>query len=183
MHRRLQGMQSSHPRSSHPEPAKKFAGGPVSRILSRTAIPLDAALLPTFISDLPGGFRCSGLRHRRAHVGAPGRHATAGDWASLRSPSLFGLAPCGVYPASGFTAGAVRSYRTFSPLPRACARWRYVLCGTSRPGALTRRSRTLSGTLPCGVRTFLPRATSARQRPSSPPAWVILTECHGCHAV
>jgi hypothetical protein len=32
-------------------------------------------------------------------------------------PSLFGLAPCGVYPASVFTAGAVRSYRTFSPLP------------------------------------------------------------------
>jgi hypothetical protein len=32
-------------------------------------------------------------------------------------PSLFGLAPCGVYPASGVAAGAVRSYRTFSPLP------------------------------------------------------------------
>ncbi len=31
-------------------------------------------------------------------------------------PSLFGLAPCGVYHASGITAGAVRSYRTFSPL-------------------------------------------------------------------
>ena len=94
-----------------------FAGGPVSRILSRTAIPLDAALLPTFISDLPGGFRCGGLRHRRAHVGAPGRHATAGNWASLRSPSLFGLAPCGVYPAFVLTDEAVRSYRTFSPLP------------------------------------------------------------------
>ena len=34
-------------------------------------------------------------------------------------PSLFGLAPCGVYPATAFTDGAVRSYRTFSPLPRA----------------------------------------------------------------
>ena len=33
-------------------------------------------------------------------------------------PSLFGLAPCGVYPATGVTAGAVRSYRTFSPLLR-----------------------------------------------------------------
>ena len=31
--------------------------------------------------------------------------------------SLFDLAPCGVYPASAVTAGAVRSYRTFSPLP------------------------------------------------------------------
>ena len=36
-----------------------------------------------------------------------------------RIPSLFGLAPCGVYPAAAFTGGAVRSYRTFSPLPRA----------------------------------------------------------------
>src|SRR5687768_11948260 len=30
--------------------------------------------------------------------------------------TLFGLAPCGVLPATGVTAGAVRSYRTFSPL-------------------------------------------------------------------
>ena len=36
-----------------------------------------------------------------------------------RIPSLFGLAPCGVYPATAFTGGAVRSYRTFSPLPQA----------------------------------------------------------------
>ena len=31
---------------------------------------------------------------------------------------LFGLAPCGVLPAICLTADAVRSYRTFSPLPR-----------------------------------------------------------------
>jgi hypothetical protein len=30
---------------------------------------------------------------------------------------LFGLAPAGVYPATIVTDGAVRSYRTFSPLP------------------------------------------------------------------
>ncbi len=35
-----------------------------------------------------------------------------------RTPSLFGLAPCGVCPARPITATAVRSYRTFSPLPR-----------------------------------------------------------------
>src|SRR5205814_9654793 len=35
------------------------------------------------------------------------------------TPSLFGLAPCGVCPARSITAAAVRSYRTFSPLPRA----------------------------------------------------------------
>ena len=81
-------------------------------------------------------------------------------------PSLFGLAPCGVYPAPDVTAGAVRSYRTFSPLPCALRRRRYLLCGTSRLGALTLRSRTLSGTLPCGVRTFLSRSCD-RQRPPS----------------
>src|ERR1700733_1979247 len=32
--------------------------------------------------------------------------------------SLFGLAPCGVCPARSITAAAVRSYRTFSPLPQ-----------------------------------------------------------------
>jgi hypothetical protein len=35
-----------------------------------------------------------------------------------RTSSLFGLAPCGVCRARGITAAAVRSYRTFSPLPR-----------------------------------------------------------------
>jgi hypothetical protein len=33
------------------------------------------------------------------------------------SATLFGLAPCGVLPATDVAAGAVRSYRTFSPLP------------------------------------------------------------------
>jgi hypothetical protein len=88
------------------------AKGPVSRILSCAVIPLGAALPRTLISDLPGGFgNCS------SRLSASGRYAAPpGSWRQL--PSLFGLAPCGVYPASGFTAGAVRSYRTFSPLPR-----------------------------------------------------------------
>jgi hypothetical protein len=76
-------------------------------------------------------------------------------WGAL--PSLFGLAPCGVYLACGVAVAAVRSYRTFSPLPR-CEPGRFVFCGTGRPRALTPASRTLSGTLPCGVRTFLPRS-------------------------
>ena len=33
-------------------------------------------------------------------------------------PPLFGLAPGGVCPAADVAAGAVRSYRTLSPLPR-----------------------------------------------------------------
>src|SRR5215469_5392690 len=38
--------------------------------------------------------------------------------ATAGTPSLFGLAPCGVCPARVIAAAAVRSYRTFSPLPR-----------------------------------------------------------------
>ncbi len=50
---------------------------------------------------------------------------------------------------------------------------RYVFCGTCRPRALKPASRTLSGTLPCGVRTFLSRQARSRkprQRPPGPPA-------------
>ncbi len=38
-----------------------------------------------------------------------------------RTPCLFGLAPCGVYHAAQLTLRPVRSYRTVSPLPSACA--------------------------------------------------------------
>ena len=43
---------------------------------------------------------------------------------------------------------------------------RYLFCGTGRPCAFKHTSRTLSGTLPCGVRTFLPRR-SANADPGS----------------
>ena len=49
----------------------------------------------------------------------------AGTHAPKRDPPLFGLAPCGVCPATAIAGGAVRSYRTFSPLP-ACLRKRAV---------------------------------------------------------
>ena len=52
-------------------------------------------------------------------------------WLLAALPSLFGLATCGVYPAPGFTAGAVRSYRTISPLPRR--RGSKLLQGCPRP--------------------------------------------------
>src|SRR5580700_3469914 len=46
-------------------------------------------------------------------------------------PLLLGLAPGGVFPAIAITGGAVRSYRTISPLPRLRGgAWRYVFCGT-----------------------------------------------------
>src|SRR5260370_3819744 len=47
----------------------------------------------------------------------------------LAPPLLFGLAPRGVCPAGRITPSAVRSYRTFSPLPRER---RYIFCGTFR---------------------------------------------------
>jgi len=88
-----------------------------------------------------------------------------------RGPSLFGLAPCGVCHARVIAAAAVRSYRTFSPLPRRMA-GRYLFCGTFRPAGLNPPSRTLSGTLPCGVRTFLPVTWAGR--PSGPAAYTII---------
>jgi hypothetical protein len=39
-----------------------------------------------------------------------------------RASSLFGLAPCGVCHARSITGTAVRSYRTFSPLPDVAAK-------------------------------------------------------------
>ena len=93
------------------------------------------------------------------------------------NPSLFGLAPCGVCPARRITAAAVRSYRTFSPLPWRChqggmfsvalsVEWFPTLAQKTRKNGAP-PSRTLSGTLPCGVRTFLP---SCDERPSGPAA-------------
>ena len=56
---------------------------------------------------------------------------------------LFGLAPCGVLPATNLTAGAVRSYRTFSPLPTVAREvregGRYIFCATFLQVALTGR--------------------------------------------
>jgi len=104
---------------------RNSAKGPISRILSCAVIPLGAALPRTLISDLPGGFgNCLSRLNASGRCAAP-----PGFWRKL--PSLFGLAPCGVYPAPGFTAGAVRSYRTISPLPRH--RGSKLLQGCPRP--------------------------------------------------
>ena len=73
------------------------------------------------------------------------------------APFLFGLAPGGVCRAAGVTAGAVRSYRTVSPLPSpsvAGRSRRSVLCGTF-PGLAP------AGRYPApfvhGARTFPPQ--------------------------
>jgi hypothetical protein len=87
-----------------------------------TTIPLVPALLPGS-SDRPG-----------SSDGPPVRPKPRA--------SLFGLAPCGVLPATSVTRSAVRSYRTFSPLLRT-GRVSCVIvrgCGVTR--ALERSGRT-----------------------------------------
>ena len=81
-------------------------------------IPLRDALLRRF-SNLPAGFGYL-LRGLSAWAHRADTPLPPGEW--QRSPCLFGLAPCGVYHAAPVTSRAVRSYRTFSPLPSvACA--------------------------------------------------------------
>src|SRR4029077_11407612 len=72
--------------------------------------------------------------------------------------ALFGFAPGGVCRAVAVARNAVRSYRTFSPLPRPQP-WRFVLCGTvPEVSPLARKSP--AGRYPAphvhGARTFLP---------------------------
>jgi hypothetical protein len=74
---------------------------------------------------------------------------------AVRSASLFGLAPCGVWPATSVASRAVRSYRTFSPLPRlrSCERRRGGIfsvplsVGSPRP-AVSRRTALWSSDFP-----------------------------------
>ncbi len=83
------------------------------------------------------------------------------DW--IGPPSLLGLAPGGVYPATPVAGGAVRSYRTLSPLPAEAPKgrsWRFAFCGTFPGVAPAGRYPA-----PCfrGARTFLPRPRRKRR--------------------
>ena len=112
-------------------------------------------------------------------LGAPGRHALAavGQAANslpIWSCSVWGL-PC---PRLHSRGGALLPH--LFTLTLRLRGWRYIFCGTGRLPALKPESRTLSGTLPCGVRTFLSRgACATRQRPSSSPAGLILSQVSG----
>src|SRR6516162_11595968 len=84
----------------------------------------------------------------------------------MRPPLLLGLAPGGVFPAAAVAGGAVRSYRTISPLPparRAGESRRCPFCGTF-PGVAP------AGGYPAphlrGARTFLSPRTG-EERPSN----------------
>ena len=103
------------PTTNHQLPAKEvsqLAGKPNS-VRLRDGSPLG---LPPLRRDdhssRPGITRGLERPTRWPRTGRPSS-AVAGAYATL-----FGLAPCGVLPATDVAAGAVRSYRTFSPLPR-----------------------------------------------------------------
>ena len=130
---------------------------PISRVLSRTIIHL-GPLSPAASSDLPGSPRGDG----------------AGPLPGRLLPYLV-LLQVGFSVPRRVTTRAVRSYRTFSPLPRAV-----------RPVAVyflwhfpwARAPQALPGTLPAGARTFLPRVSPraiawpapGRTLDASPPA-------------
>ncbi len=104
-------------------------------------------------------------------VGAPGRHASAADWGPrCEFPPYLVLLRVGFTLPPSLPPERCALTAPFHPYPAPLARrGRYVLCGTSRLAALKPRSRTLSGTLPCGVRTFLSRL-SLRLAGSGRPA-------------
>ena len=98
------------------------------------------------------------------------RLAGAGPEGPVGRPPLCGLAPGGVCPATAVAGGAVRSYRTLSPLPAAIPKTgrdrRFAFCGTFPGVAPAGRYPA-----PCfrGARTFLPSALAGREaaiRPS-----------------
>ena len=75
--------------------------------------------------------------------------AEAADFLPIWSCSVWGL-PC---PRHYWSGGALLPH--LFTLTAALSPRRYVFCGTFRPPGLNLTSRTLSGTLLCGVRTFL----------------------------
>ncbi len=119
-------------------PGKGRKSRPVSRVLSRTVIHLGCKS-PCSSSNLP--------RNRAGHASVP----------------LFDLAPGGVYHATPVTSCAVRSYRTFSPLPITNDR-RFIFCGTFR--RLTPPRRYLA---PCPVEPGLSSILSCDKTATAQP--------------
>ena len=112
-------------------------------------------------------------------------HARAARCGTRPLAPLFGLAPGGVYPAADVATGAVRSYRTISPLPpglpgRAGSAGSAVSFLWHFPWA--RAPQALPGTLPCGARTFLPSRGRAERLSGRLPR-PILTQVRDAHGV
>ena len=129
-------------RAAHRQRDERAAVKPISRILFASARPcgLASAQRP-FLS--PCHYWQGPATYPEASGGPPS------------NASLFGLAPCGVLPATSVARSAVRSYRTISPLPteapKAPRRAVYFLCHYSVrlpcPG-VTRRTALWSSDFP-----------------------------------
>ena len=115
----------------------------------------------------------SSATHVAVRLSRPTRERRGPRLAAFRRLApLFGLAPGGVCPATGVATGAVRSYRTFSPLPRALTGTRRsVFCGTFRGLAPPRRYLA-----PCPVEPGLSSA-SGMFRDSGCPAGSRRAQC------
>ena len=95
----------------HPAAKKRGARRPVSRVL---CVPRHATTIPLGRTLLHASRDQPGLRGENT----PASLALGFHLGTSRRPPLFGLAPGGVCPAAPVTRGAVRSYRTVSPLPK-----------------------------------------------------------------
>ena len=90
---------------------------------------------------------------------------------------LFGLAPHGVCPATRIAAAAVRSYRTFSPLPGSCLPGGIVFCGTFRKARFERAPPAVSRHVVLWRPDFPPARLGCPARasgcPSGRPAFIM----------
>ena len=150
-------------RSSVPSSPRAGRNGTVPRGTSRAPVTRRAAggqlREPACKPGSVGGSHSS-----RTHVAVRLQRPTRERRGPRLITPLFGLAPGGVYPAAGVTTGAVRSYRTFSPLPAPGGR--YVFCGTFRGLAPPRRYLA-----PCPVEPGLssPPRNAAQRLPGRLP--------------
>jgi hypothetical protein len=146
---------------------------PVSRILSGCLRTLDGhssrQCIAAKLQQPTRRFQHAALL-QRIRLNASGRCVTQRG-SRYRLPAYLVLLRVGFTLPCGLRRTRCALTAPFHPYPHTPLAWsayrgRYSLCGTSRIAALTLRPRTLSGTLPCGVRTFLPQqACACRQRP------------------
>ena len=98
-------------------------------------------------------------------------------------PPLFDLAPGGVCPATSVTRRAVRSYRTFSPLPsgarlsKAGGIFSVALSLGSPPAAVSRhrviKEPGLSSTGRFCLRAFTPAVATTKSGSGRPAGWFL----------
>ncbi len=138
----------------------------VSRVLFRLLV----AREPARIIHLDGALLRRSSTLTRTLVATPCGAAASGG--SPSTASLFELAPGGACPAAGHPAVA----RGLLPhdFNLACASQRTARCADQRPSAVWfllrfpsgRPGSSLTTSLPCGARTFLPRTVVVRRRSS-----------------